>query len=637
MAPAGEFLTALGRQAGNHLWQSTAMAAVAAVLAFVLRTNHARSRYWLWLAASLKFLLPFSVLAAVGARLGGWLIPACPAASVSIAVQQIAQPFTAIQPRAPLAAVAPAPSASFPFAELTLALWVCGFLAVVIRWWMSWRKVAAAVRASAPLTEGREVEAMRRVWVAICRIGAPRVRGASLQLAESAVEPTLKRPRRLSAQQAWTPAPRRLWWSFPQIVCSAANLEPGIFGIFRPVLWLPSGIADRLSDAELEAIIAHELLHARRRDNLAAAIHMAVEAIFWFHPLVWWLGARLTEERERACDEEVLRMGADPQVYAEGILRVCEFYVASPILCAPGITGGALKRRVESIVAHRFARELGLLQKALLSGALSAVFAAPLFIGFGHIQATAADRPGVVGQKGSRLTFEVASVKPAPERDYGTQARPTGMAPAITGDPAQITFNDVSLVGVISRAFGVRPLDIKAPGWMQDLKYDIHAKVPANAPKGHIPEMLQNLLTDRFQLKTHWETHEEPGYVLTVAKGGLKLKKSAPDTPRQSGFRSNGHFEIRHVTIAEFANGLTVDMGRPVVDKTGLSGEYDIVYDAEPDSMPGFLKFAPGHSESDFPTIFAALRLLGLNLASEQKVVKKSLVVDSALKVPTEN
>jgi len=55
----------------------------------------------------------------------------------------------------------------------------------------------------------------------------------------------------------------------------------------------------------------------RRRDNLATVIHMAVEVVFWFHPLVWWLGARLIEERERACDEEVPRNGGEPRAYAE--------------------------------------------------------------------------------------------------------------------------------------------------------------------------------------------------------------------------------------------------------------------------------------------------------------------------------
>ena len=124
------------------------------------------------------------------------------------------------------------------------------------------------MREAAPLREGREVEALRRLE----RMGGIRKR--------------------------------------IEILLSRASLEPGIFGIVRPVLVWPEGISEHLEDAHLEAILAHELWHVRRRDNLAAAIHMLVEAIFWFHPLVWWLGARLVDEREEACDEEVLRAGS---------------------------------------------------------------------------------------------------------------------------------------------------------------------------------------------------------------------------------------------------------------------------------------------------------------------------------------
>ena len=74
-------------------------------------------------------------------------------------------------------------------------------------------------------------------------------------------------------------------------------------------------------------------------DNLTAAVHMVVEGIFWFHPLVWWIGSRLVDERERACDEEVVRLGSEPQVYAESILKTCQFYVESPLSCVPGVTG----------------------------------------------------------------------------------------------------------------------------------------------------------------------------------------------------------------------------------------------------------------------------------------------------------
>jgi len=80
-----------------------------------------------------------------------------------------------------------------------------------------------------------------------------------------------------------------------------------------------------------------QVMFIRRRDNLFAAIHMIVEALFWFHPLVWWIGARLVDERERACDEEVVRLGADPHQYAEGILRTCEYAVESPLACVAGV------------------------------------------------------------------------------------------------------------------------------------------------------------------------------------------------------------------------------------------------------------------------------------------------------------
>ena len=105
---------------------------------------------------------------------------------------------------------------------------------------------------------------------------------------------------------------------------SPTVLEPGVFGVFRPVLVLPGDIFDSLTPGQLQAVIEHELCHVRHRDNLTAAIHMFVETVFWFHPLVWWVGKRLVEERERACDEEVLQLGSEPRVYAEGILKICK-------------------------------------------------------------------------------------------------------------------------------------------------------------------------------------------------------------------------------------------------------------------------------------------------------------------------
>src|SRR5262249_17254384 len=150
------------------------------------------------------------------------------------------------------------------------------------------------------------------------------------------------------------------------VLSSPAMLEPGVFGILRPVLLLPEGIAEHLAPAHLQAILAHELCHIRRRDNLAAAMHMAVEAVFWFHPLVWWLGARIIEERERACDEEVLELGNRPEIYAESILKTCQFYLESPLTCMSGIAGSDLKKRVSRIMTQRFTNPLSVGRKLLL-------------------------------------------------------------------------------------------------------------------------------------------------------------------------------------------------------------------------------------------------------------------------------
>ncbi len=145
-------------------------------------------------------------------------------------------------------------------------------------------------------------------------------------------------------------------------------IEPGIFGIFRPVLLWPAGISGQLSDAQIEAIAAHEVEHVRRRDNLAAAVHMVVEALFWFHPAVRWIGSRLMEERERACDEKVVEQNARPEAYAESILKVCAYCLEPPAPCVSGVSGSDLKERILRIMTRKSTMTLGFGRKALLSG-----------------------------------------------------------------------------------------------------------------------------------------------------------------------------------------------------------------------------------------------------------------------------
>ena len=267
----------------NHLWQSTLFAVPVALLALALRKNRAAVRYWLWLAASVKFLIPFSLLVDAGRRLEWRSHPAISQPQFSYAVDQIVRPFATLAPAPPQTA---APSAPVEFSTILLGVWLCGAAIGAVCWFRSWRRINAAKRSASPLY--------------------------------------LKLP---------IPA-----FSTP------GQMEPGVFGIRKPVLLLPEGIMDRLTPAQLEAVFAHELCHVRRRDNLTAAIHTVVETIFWFHPLVWWIRARLVEEREHACDEEVLGKVGDAQDYAEGILNVCKLYLESPLTCVAGVMGSDLKK-----------------------------------------------------------------------------------------------------------------------------------------------------------------------------------------------------------------------------------------------------------------------------------------------------
>ena len=297
-------LPAIETAMANHLWQSTLFGVLAAILTLPLRRNQARARYCLWLAASIKFLLPFSLLTNLGSYLARLNHVPETGPVFYFVIEKVSQPFNQTPGSKGLLA------SLLPHSAPVLALlWLFGFITAMGLCCSRWRRVAAAKRRAAPTSQGREVDALRR-----------------LEQAAGMRKPIA-------------------FWSSPN------SLEPGILGIFRPVLLWPAGISERLQDAHLEAILAHELQHVRRRDNLAAAMHMVVEAAFWFHPLVWWLGARLVEEREQACDEAVLQQGNAPQIYAESILKTCQFSVASPLACVSGVTGGDLKQRIVRIMS----------------------------------------------------------------------------------------------------------------------------------------------------------------------------------------------------------------------------------------------------------------------------------------------
>src|SRR5215471_17118269 len=110
-------------------------------------------------------------------------------------------------------------------------------------------------------------------------------------------------------------------------------------------------------------------------------MHMFVEAAFWFHPLVWWIGARLIQVRERACDEAVLRLLGEPEAYAEGILAVCKRYVESPLSFVSGVSGSDIRKRIEGIMSNRIGLRLTFGKITVLTLAALFAFATPIVVG----------------------------------------------------------------------------------------------------------------------------------------------------------------------------------------------------------------------------------------------------------------
>ncbi len=225
-----------------------------------------------------------------------------------------------------------------------------------------------------------------------------------------------------------------------EVRSSPGLLEPGVVGLLRPILLLPEGISDRLTSSQLEAVLAHELCHVRRRDNLFALLHMVVETLFWFHPLVWWIGARMVEERERACDEEVLSMGNQPRAYADAILSVCKLYTESPLVCVPGVSGANIRRRIEAIMSNSTGMHLNRAKKLLLAGAGTVAVVGPIvlgvLVGMGHVPAIQAQSRAIppAEQEGGQLA----------------QAAPSQVAPrAQAATVQQISYQDRRLVAML--------------------------------------------------------------------------------------------------------------------------------------------------------------------------------------------
>jgi len=237
-------------------------------------------------------------------------------------------------------------------------------------------------------------------------------------------------------------------------------------------------------------------------------------------------------------------------------------------------------------------------------------------------------------------------------------------------DPSRVDIRYWSIKQIILRAYGLWPSQLAGPDWMDSVRLDISATIPMGAKADDFPGMLQWLLIERFSLAAHTETKNTATFALTVAKGGLKMKPAEPDTnpagPKaefgssriervgraleslwgdgaELGLKAmstagNAHLEFSRMPMDALAQFLSSYLRTPVIDRTGIEGDYQAVLDFSLADTPAVAR-ATGENaaEGSFGTsLFAAILRLGLKLEPSKASIPV-LVIDHLEQVPTAN
>lgn len=264
--------------------------------------------------------------------------------------------------------------------------------------------------------------------------------------------------------------------------------------------------------------------------------------------------------------------------------------------------------------------------------------------------------------------FEVATVRRSPE---GPQNQ---VKVGLHIDGAQVRIASLTLKDYIGMAYRARTSQVFGPDWISSDRFDIAATIPQGHKPAEFREMLQVLLADRFQLKFHKEQREFSVYALVLGKHPLKLTPAPPDEEKGNapepievtgggsvaGVNVNlGHgsswsfvpnrFEAKKLSMKVFASNLERFADRPIVDKTGLKGQFDFAFDINPeDYQPMLIRsaIAAGVSlppqalrlldRSSSASLSDALEQIGLRLEPRKEPLDV-MVVDSANKTPSEN
>jgi beta-lactamase regulating signal transducer with metallopeptidase domain len=349
-------------------WQIALLVCVIAVLSYLFRTASPRLRYGLWLLVLVKALLPPTLGAIWGVGTWGvapvaelnWpiAIGTADAAVGADALDRATEPIHENSSGSALVGV--------PWQGALLGVWAAGCLALwlVVAW--RYRRIL------------RAASAMRRIDEGPMRVELERLAA------------------RFSVRVV------------PDLYSTERTASPMLVGVLRPRIVLPESVVARLSPEELRNVLAHELVHWRRRDTWIGWLQVFVQGVFWFHPLVWWANTRIRHERECACDETVLReANCDRDGYGETIVRVLTAARGQSLVMANMVgvfeRGSQLQLRLEEIMSFDpNKRRFGWLSRAALVAAALVLLpmAAPRVVADdaggatqGATSTTAPDRP----------------------------------------------------------------------------------------------------------------------------------------------------------------------------------------------------------------------------------------------------
>lgn len=233
----------------------------------------------------------------------------------------------------------------------------------------------------------------------------------------------------------------------------------------------------------------------------------------------------------------------------------------------------------------------------------------------------------------AELSFEAASIRANTDPLGDRPGRPN---PQLTS--TSLTMSNEPFLFVIEWAYDIPAVQIDGPVWIPEPRFDISAKISSPSTETDMRRMLRKLLADRFGFKTHTESRTMQAYAITLAKGGPKFQEAANDGSFTLERTNSLILMAHHARVADLAQGIASEIGRPVVDETGLTGRYELRVNLAPYVTRAPDPGAGNPGQLDMMSIlFTGLQeQLGLKLESRKSPVD-ILVIDHTEKVPTEN